>query len=163
MKNAKYLEIINDINNAFYRLESFANGTLSKYEHFDFHAAFTNLFNETLKPDNYTNENCARIGKYWQLLDFIQQGADKGWFENDNALDNTDFENDCNAIANLSWNRIEEFDQFTTPDEIAEFEYKNSITDITKKSFKCNAKAGRPKADPKPPEQYIKGLHRVLK
>jgi hypothetical protein len=128
----KFQEIVNEINNAFFRIESFMNGTLSGYQHFEFNEAFTKLFIETRKPENYTYNNCKLIGKYWELTEQIRVDYDKSDFENPEAYENEMFCKDCEEIMDLNWERIEEFTAFSTPDEILESERKFSITDILK-------------------------------
>lgn len=127
-----FSELTTAINNAFFKLESFMNGTMTTYEYFGFNEAFTKLFNEARKPDNFTYGNCKLIGKYGALTLQIMVDFDKGDFENHDAYENEMFCKDCNEIEHLNWERIEEFTAFSTPDEIAEFERKFSITDILK-------------------------------
>lgn len=128
----KFQEIITEINNAFFRLESFMNGSISNYQYFGFNEAFTKLFNEAIKPENFTYNNCKLIGKYWDLTEQIRVDYDRSNFENSEAYENEDFCEDCNEIMYVNWDRIDEFMVFLTPDEIAEAERKFSITDILK-------------------------------
>jgi hypothetical protein len=125
-------EIVTKINNAFFRIESFMNGTISEYQYFGFNEAFTNLFCEARKPENFTYNNCKLIGKYWELTEQIRVDYDKSKFENFEAYENEMFCKDCEEIMYLNWERIEKFIEFSTPDEIAESEPKFSITDILK-------------------------------
>lgn len=127
-----FSELTTAINNAFFKLESFMNGTMTTYEYFGFNEAFTKLFNEARKPDNFTYSNCKLIGQYWGIGSQITYDWDKGDFENDDATENDMFNKDCDELEHLTWERIEEFTAFSTPDEIAEFERKFSITDILK-------------------------------
>ena len=133
-------ELIEGINNAFFRLESFMNGTINDYPFFGFNDAFTQLFFEVRKPENCTYSNCNLIGEYWGVGSQISFDYDKTEFENVEAYENEMFCKDCNEIMYLTWNRVDEFCQFLTPDEIAESERKFSITDIIK-------------ASPPPPQQ----------
>lgn len=126
----RFQEIITEINNAFFRLESFMNGTVKYYQYFGFNEAFTKLFNEAIKPENFTYNNCKLIGEYWNLTEQIRVDYDKSDFKNSEAYENELFCNDCDEITYLNWERIEEFTAFSTPDEIAESECKFSITDI---------------------------------
>jgi len=123
-------EIITQINNAFYRLECFMNGTIKEYQHFDFLLSFTNLFAEVKKSENFTYENCKLIGKYWSITEQIRVDFDNSDFENQDAYDNDDFNKDCEDICFLNYERIDDFSEFTTPDEVAEIETKSSITEI---------------------------------
>lgn len=122
------------IDNAFFRLESFMRGRMSDYQHFGFNDAFTKLFIEAHKPENFTFNNCKMIGKYWDLTEQIRVDFDKGDFENNEAYENEMFCKDCEEIAYLNWERNDEFLLFLTQDEIEENERKISITDLLKDS-----------------------------
>jgi hypothetical protein len=129
----KFQKIVTEINNAFFRLESFMNGTIMDYQYFGFKEAFINLFTEARKHENFNYDNCKLIGKYFQLTEQIRIDTDKGDYENcEIAIDNKMFCKDCNEILYLNWERIEDFEEFSTPDEITESERKYSITDILK-------------------------------
>lgn len=128
----KFQEIITEINNAFFRLESFMNGSISNYQYFGFNEAFTSLFSEAKKPENFTYNNCKLIGKYWDLIEQIRVDYDRSDFKYTEAYENENFCKDCDEIMYVNWDRIEEFMVFSTPDEIAEAERKFSITDILK-------------------------------
>jgi hypothetical protein len=135
----EYNEIVAKVNDAFFRVESFMNGTIKEYKYFGFNDAFTILFNETQKPENFTYNNCKLIGEYWKIAQQISIDLDKGDFENadfvfndDNEEKVTEFYKDCSEITNLYDDRIEDFIAFSTPDEITESERKFSITDLIK-------------------------------
>ena len=128
----KFQEIITEINNAFFRLESFMNGSISNYQYFGFNEAFTSLFKKNKKPENFTYNNCKLIGKYWDLIEQIRVDYDRSDFKYTEAYENENFCKDCDEIMYVNWDRIEEFMVFSTPDEIAEAERKFSITDILK-------------------------------
>jgi len=129
----KFQKIVTEINNAFFRLESFMNGTIMDYQYFGFKEAFINLFTEARKHENFNYDNCKLIGKYFQLTEQIRIDTDKGDYKNcEIAIDNKMFCKDCNEILYLNWERIEDFEEFLTPDEITESERKYSITDILK-------------------------------
>jgi hypothetical protein len=128
----KFQEIITEINNAFFRLESFMNGSIRNYQYFGFNEAFTSLFSEAKKPENFTYNNCKLIGKYWDLIEQIRVDYDRSDFKYTEAYENENFCKDCDEIMYVNWDRIEEFMVFSTPDEIAEAERKFSITDILK-------------------------------
>lgn len=132
MINYNFQEIVTNINNAFFRLESFMNGTVKNYDYFGFNEAFTKLFNEAIKSENFTYNNCKLIGEYWSLTEQIRVDYDQSNFENSEAYENEMFCKDCDEIMYLNWERIEEFVTFLTPDELAEAERKFSITDILK-------------------------------
>lgn len=128
----KFQEIITEINNAFFRLESSMNGSISNYQYFGFNEAFTSLFSEAKKPENFTYNNCKLIGKYWDLIEQIRVDYDRSDFKYTEAYENENFCKDCDEIMYVNWDRIDEFMVFSTPDEIAEAERKFSITDILK-------------------------------
>ncbi len=125
-----YNTVVEKINNAFFRLESFANGALNEYKHFDFDTAFSELFYVTKKSINYTYENCKLISQYWQLTEQIRIDYDKSNFKNLSALEHKAFRHDCDVITSINWHRIEQFNEFTTQDEIDKQNKKKSISDI---------------------------------
>lgn len=132
-----FQEAVKEINNAFFRLESFMNGNITEYKYFGFNRVFTNLFNEAKKRDNFTYENSKLIGKYWELTEQIRVDYDQGDYENadfvwneDNEREVEGFNNDCSEIMFLNQERIEEFHRFISFDVIREEERKVSILDI---------------------------------
>jgi hypothetical protein len=104
--------IIARINDAFYKLESFMNGSLPEYRYFDFNLEFTKLFSEIKKYENHTPENLALIDNYWLLMQNLCYDMDKGNYKNDDVCDNADFEKVAGDLHHLHWDRIKEFDQF---------------------------------------------------
>jgi hypothetical protein len=128
----EFQEIVSEINDAFYRLESFSHGRISDYHYFGFNVMFTKLFVEAKKQKNYTYKNNKLIGKYWDLTEQIRYDYDKGNFENYQAYENEMFCKDCEEIMYLNWDRIEEFSDFSSLDEREGFERKFSISDILK-------------------------------
>lgn len=135
--NLTYEKVVEKLNNAFFRLEAFMNGSIKDYTHFDFNTSFTELFYFTRKPQNYTYDNCRKIGQYWVLTQQIRIDFDKSDFTNLKAYDNKAFCNDCNVITSINWDRIEEFTSFATPDEIEEQTRKKSIADLMKAPIKA--------------------------
>lgn len=129
-----YERVVDKINNAFFKLEAFMSGTINIYKHFDFNTAFTELFYFTSKEENYTYENCKRVGLYWGLTEQIRVDYDKSTFDNQKAYKNKAFCNDCNVITTIAWDRLKEFNSFATPDEIKEQTKKKSISDVLKSS-----------------------------
>ena len=119
-------KIINDINNAFFRLERFMEGT-GEYEYFGFNNAFTLLFNEVKKPINFTIANCELIDQYWYLIQQVSFDSDKCNYDNEEASNNEGFCQDCNEM-NVLMDRVEEFIYFGGTEE----EPKISIKDIIK-------------------------------
>ena len=126
--------ITNSINNAFFKLESFMKGTTSYYNHFEFDNAFSNLFVEAKKNENYNFEICNLLSQYWTLCSQIAHDFDKSEFDNDLAYKNDDFCKDCNEIENLYWNRMEEFECFFPKSISEQSERKFSITHILQDS-----------------------------
>ena len=126
--------VVKKLNDAFFKLEAFMNGTITSYKYFDFNTAFTELFYFTRKAENYTYENCKRIGEYWEITEQIRVDYDKSDFENHNAYKNKAFCNDCNVITSIAWDRVEEFTSFQTPDEVKEQTRKKTISDVMKSS-----------------------------
>lgn len=136
--NLTYEKVVEKLNNAFFRLEAFMNGSIRDYTHFDFNTAFTELFYFTRKPENYTYDNCRKIGQYWELTQQIRVDYDQSDFENTKAYDNKAFNKDCNTLMSINWDRIEEFTSFATPDEIEEQTKKKSISDLMKPTTKSS-------------------------
>lgn len=147
----KFQELVTEINNAFFRLESFMNRKVINYPYFGFNGVFTKLFIEAQKPNNITYTNCKLIGDYWKLTEQIRVDYDKSDFENSEAYSNESFCKDCEEIINLNWERIEDFEAYLTPDKIAGSERKISIIDIlntevlTPQKALTNAKQEQPK------------------
>ncbi len=125
-------EVIDQINKAFYKLESYMNSKIDNYQYFGFDLAFTKLFTKGKMSENFTYENCKLISQYWHLLERLRYDLDQGNYEAENILENEGFEKDAGEIEHLAWDRCEEFSQFQTSDEIAkeEAELSFSITDI---------------------------------
>lgn len=135
--NLNYDVTIQKLNNAFFRLESFMNGTLKEYIHFDFNTTFTELFYLTKKPEHFTYENCKRIGQYWDITEHIRVDFDHDNFENEEASENVAFNEDCNMLMYINLDRLEEFMEFQTPDEGEEQTRTNSITDLMRAQVKA--------------------------
>ena len=91
-----YYKVVQKLNDAFFKLEAFMNGSVLDYFHFDFSRAFTELFYYTRKTENFTYDNCKRIGKYWELTEQIRVDYDQSDFENTNSffIKSTTFLND---------------------------------------------------------------------
>ena len=123
-------DLTDSINNAFFRLECFMNGTLSNYKYFGFNNVFSKLFIEANTTENFTIENTNLISQYWSLCSQISNDFDKGDFDNQTAFQNDDFCKDCNELENLYWERIKEFECFFPPSSLLFPERKISITDI---------------------------------
>lgn len=99
---------IDEINNAFYRLELFMKGKVFEYRRFFFNDAFTLLMNELNKFENI-NIKYDNIGStYWNLMSQLAYAYDKGEYENQDANTNDDFNKDCNEIDYIQCYRIEE-------------------------------------------------------
>ena len=135
--NENLNEVIDQINKAFFRLESYMNSKIDNYEYFGFDLAFTKLFAKVRMSQNFTYENCKLIGEYSHLLERLRYDIDQGNYDAENTIDNDDFEKDSGEIYKLAWDRCEEFSTFQTPDEIAkeEAELSFSITDVINKNI----------------------------
>lgn len=131
-----YDKVVKKLNDAFFKLEAFMKGTINEYKYFDFNTAFTELFYFTRLEENYTYENCKRIGQYWELTAQISVDFDKSDFKNNEAYNNKAFCSVCNKIISIHWDRMEEFSSFQTPDEIEEQTKKKSISDLIKPTTK---------------------------
>jgi len=138
-----FKEIVTEINNAFFRVDSFMNGKISSYQYFGFNETFTKLFVEVRKPENFTYLNCKLIGSYWKLIQQISFDIDKCDYINidfvwneDNEAEVLGFDKDVNEIMFLYNDTLDEFNTFLTSDEIEEDERKFTITDILKPPFK---------------------------
>lgn len=128
-----YNQICEDINNAFFRFESFMYGNATTYQSFNFDRAFSILFFKTREAVNYVPKNFKLIGKYWELTQQITYDHDKTNYTNYNIDDNEDFINDLNAIYHLYDDRLYEFNEFTLPEDWEE--KRLSILDIQKDFF----------------------------
>lgn len=131
-----YHKVVQKLNDAFFKLEAFMNGTISDYKYFDFNTAFTELFYFTRLEENYTYDNCKRIGQYWELTAQISVDFDKSDFKNNEAYNNKAFCSVCNKIISIHWDRMEEFSSFQTPDEVEEQTKKKSISNLMKPTTK---------------------------
>jgi hypothetical protein len=131
-----YDKVVQKLNYAFFKLEAFMNGTISDYKYFDFNTAFTELFYFTRLEENYTYDNCKRIGQYWELTAQISVDFDKSDFKNSKAYNNKAFCSVCNKIISIHWDRMEEFSSFQTPDEVEEQTKKKTISDLIKPTTK---------------------------
>lgn len=118
--------IILDINNAFYRLEKFMEGSVVVYQSFLFYDAFTIFFNELNKIENITAMNHHIRDGYQYFISQLYYAYDKSEFKNLNAFDNEDFNRDCNELFYINY--LMSFDS-----EIDDFYFKMpSIIDIIK-------------------------------
>jgi hypothetical protein len=125
-------ELLDEINRAFFRLEEYMRGSINWYQYFGFNDAFTKLFYKAKSTNYYSIPTCKLIGEYWRLLNRLNYDFDKSDFENQSACDNEAFVKDCEEISYIQWHRLNEFNEFTTQDEIDEYERKFSIADIHK-------------------------------
>lgn len=116
--------IISDINNAFFRLEKFMQGSVSVYQSFLFNDAFTLFFNELNKVENVNARNLKLRDSYLNLLCDIDYAFDKSELKNQVAYQNKDFLRDCNEIGYLHFHRATEFG-------IDAYDYQFKIPSIT--------------------------------
>lgn len=127
-----YETVVKKLNDAFFKLEAFMTGAINDYKSFDFNTAFTELFYFTRKSENFTYDNCKCIGEYWQLTEQIRRDYDHADFENTKAYKNKAFCRDCNVITSIAFDRVEEFANFATPDEVNFETRKKTISDLMK-------------------------------
>ena len=104
--------IIARINDAFYKLESYMNGSLSEYRYFDFKLHFTILFDELKKYENHNPENLKLINKYWILIDSLSVRFDRSIIKNWDAYSSDDFLKASDEIACTEWISNEMFGYF---------------------------------------------------
>jgi hypothetical protein len=100
--------LIDEINNAFYRLEKFMKGDILEYKSYLFNDAFTLLFNELNKLENVNIKYDSITNTYWSFMNQLDYAYDKGEFENQEAYANEHFNRDCNEISYIQWHRMEE-------------------------------------------------------
>jgi hypothetical protein len=122
--------IISDINNAFFRLEKFMEGSVSIYQSFLFNDAFTLFFNELNKIENITVKNHDLRDGYLYFISELYYAYDKSEFRNQDAYENEDFNRDCNELFYLRDHRSSEFGINVDLDD---YHFKmTSIVDIIK-------------------------------
>ena len=137
---------IEEINNAFYRLELFMKGKVLEYRSFFFNDAFTLLINELNKFENINIKYDSIGHTYWYLMNQLDYAHDKGEFENQDAYKNEDFNRDSDEISYIQWYRIEELTgkldledyQFEVPSIIGLFNNPVSEKAITPTNEKSN-------------------------
>ncbi|ENA1802739.1 hypothetical protein ABF179_002147 [Flavobacterium psychrophilum] len=106
---AKNIDVlINEMNNAFYRLEQFMKGKILDYKSFLFNDAFTLLLNELNKLENVNIKYDSIGNTYWYLMNQLDYAYDKSEFENQDAYKNEAFNRDSNEISYIQWHRMEE-------------------------------------------------------
>ena len=149
----KFNEIVKEINNAFFRLESFMNNSISEYNYFGFIEAFTTLFSIAKNPENFTYQNCKLILKYWELSEQLRIDFDKGNYKNSSADKNEMFCKDCEEIMYLNWD-CKEFEDFFTYDENEENERKFTIRDIIKNETLPNQQSKKSKPEQETPKTF---------
>jgi hypothetical protein len=100
--------LINEINNAFYRLEQFMKGKILAYKSFLFNDAFTLLLNELNKIENVNIKYDSIGNTYWYLMNQLAYAYDKSEFENQDAYKNEDFNRDSNEIDYIQSYRLQD-------------------------------------------------------
>ena len=106
---AKNIDIlINEINNAFYRLEQFMKGKILDYKSFLFNDAFALLINELSKLENVNIKYDSIGNTYWYLMNQLAYAFDKSEFENQDAYKNKDFNRDSNEIDYIQSYRLQD-------------------------------------------------------
>lgn len=101
--------IISEINNAFFKLEKYMNGSISGYQKFFFNDAFTIFFNELNKIENVTIANNTLRDKYFNYMSDLYYVYDKGELKNKNAYNCPEFNRDCNEIFYIRYFRLNDF------------------------------------------------------
>lgn len=120
--------IILNINNAFYRLEKFMEGSSPIYQSFLFFDAFIVFYNELNKIENITPINHDIRDGYQYFISQLYYAYDKSEFKNQGAYDNEDFNRDCNELFYINY-------LISFESEIDDFYFKMpSIVDIVKPS-----------------------------
>lgn len=135
--------IISDINNAFYRLEKFMEGSVSIYQSFLFNDTFTLFFNELNKIENITVKNHDLRDGYLYFIAELYYAYDKSEFKNQDAYENEGFNRDCNELFYLRDHRTSEFGinvdlddyQFKMPSIVDIINSSNSAPEIINVDF----------------------------
>ena len=137
--------LVNLINDAFFRFESYAEGTKTSYNYFGFEENFLKLFVELEKEINYNEINSKLLDDYYRLMDIIRVDYDKGKFKNKEVYDDDEFVMDCEDIYRLTWDHVEKFLIFpeATPDP------KFSIRDIINSRIAQNYGNNQPNSFPR--------------
>jgi len=125
-------DIIEKINGAFFRLESFMAGTILNYKSFNFIGNFELFFAKAKLSENFSPDIKNLIDDYWQLTEQLRVDTDKGNYNNKEAYENEAYNNDINAIMHL--NNSHKFAEFTTEEDIAKYEKRFSVLDIINKA-----------------------------
>ncbi len=102
-------KLISDINNAFFRLEKFMDGSISTYQSFLFNDCFTLFFNELNKLENVNAKNYSLRDGYYYFSSQLYYAYDKSEFKNQDAYENENFNRDCNELFYINDSRSSEF------------------------------------------------------
>ena len=119
-KKEDFEKIVNEITNAFFRLESFTNNRIQDYKYFGFKSHFEKLFISGLEDANYTPSNSAFISDFYKLISQITYDYDKSGFDNENVYENEDLYKDCGELDELAWDYFDEWEKFENPEDIEE-------------------------------------------
>jgi hypothetical protein len=125
-------ELLNQIDNAFFRFENYLRGNLDEYNGFGFAYHFIILFAKAKHDKNNTVATSIRITLYFRLLQQHVYDVDKGRYNNKKANDNNDFVEDCEDMSYICNQLLHKFLNFETQSQIDEFNKKYSIEDISK-------------------------------
>lgn len=128
-----FYDLINDINKAFFRLESYMDGSIPTYYSYDFIDAFEILFVKGKQPSNLSIQNNELIQSYYDLIGEITYNADQGIYRNKRAFDNEDFENDILSLGAFHSLNAHRFCDFLNKRDIEEINKGFSVIDIVKK------------------------------
>jgi hypothetical protein len=102
-------KLISDLNNAFFRLEKFMDGSVSTYQSFLFNDCFTMFFNELNKLENVNAKNYSLRDGYYCFSSQLYYAYDKSEFKNQDAYENENFNRDCNELFYITDSRSSEF------------------------------------------------------
>lgn len=102
-------KLISDINNAFFRLEKFMDGSVSTYQSFLFNDYFTLFFNKLNKLENVNAKNYSLRDGYYYFSSQLYYAYDKSEFKNQDAYKNENFNRDCNELFYINDSRSSEF------------------------------------------------------
>lgn len=100
-KAKPYDDIVNELKDAFLKLESYLTTNLIRYKRFDFQRSLIMLLERTKEPENFKPKNIRYINDISSDLYELLNDIDKGNYKNDNAFENDDFEQDYKLLCKL--------------------------------------------------------------
>jgi hypothetical protein len=124
-------ELLNRINNGFFRFEKFLSGKMDDYKSFGFAYHFNVLFAKGKLYENKTIATSIIMEHYFRLLQQHIYDVDKGRYSNKEANNNEDFVEDCEDMDYICGALLHKFSDFHTQSQINEANKKYSIEDIS--------------------------------